>query len=271
MPFDTVIRGASVVDGTGRPAVVTDVALSGNRIVAVGPLPNEVEAASVIDAAGCVVAPGFVDIHTHSDVALLQPGAGTNKICQGVTTEIVGNCGFSAFPVDRQQRQAHADHLAYLGPDRAELAWEDLAGYVDALEAAHPIMNTACLVGHGTLRIVAVGLSERPLDDRQQARLAWLLDQALEQGAFGFSTGLTYVPSMFGDAEEITMLARVAARRGAADLVLLRPDRVADRATFAQSTELPVGIETVWVNGTVTVEHGRWNGASAGEVLRRVS
>ena len=214
MPFDLVISGGTVIDGSGAPGYPADVAVTGGVIRAVGALGGAA-AARRIDAAGQVVAPGFIDIHTHSDVTLTRPSAGVNKICQGVTTEVTGNCGFSAFPVAPGRAAEHAEHLAYLGPDQADLRWHDFAGYAEAVRAARPIANVGCLVGQGTLRIAA-GVPAAPeypvafLD-----ALGRLLEECLEQGALGFTTGLTYVPSMFGTADEIAALGAVATRHDA--------------------------------------------------------
>jgi N-acyl-D-amino-acid deacylase len=213
--FDLLVRNAFLVDGSGAPGRRADVGVCRGVITAVGTLPEGAQAESDIDASGLTLAPGFIDVHTHSDVTLLAGAAGINKICQGVTTEITGNCGFSAFPVAERHRQLHNDHLAYLGPDVAELRWSDFDGYAHAVEAAGPIQNVACLAGHGTLRIAVAGNAPGPLDEEQCREICALLDEALSEGAYGFSTGLTYVPSMFGSLTEIIMLGQVAARHGA--------------------------------------------------------
>ncbi len=213
--FDLLVRNAMVVDGTGGPGRAADVGVLDGVIKAVGTLPADAGARSDVDATGLTLVPGFIDIHTHSDVTLLAGAAGVNKVCQGVTTEMTGNCGFSAFPIAERQRRLHADHLAYLGPDVADLTWTDFDGYAHAVEAAGPIQNVACLAGHGTLRIAVTGNAEGPLSANQDRDICAQLDGALEQGAFGFSTGLTYVPSMFGTLAEIAMLSKVAARHGA--------------------------------------------------------
>lgn len=192
-----------------------DVGVIDGRIVAIGEIAESAPAKRRIAANGLVVAPGFIDIHTHSDVTLLEPGAGINKVCQGVTTEVTGNCGFSPFPVADAQRDALTELVAYLGPAELDLGWHDFAGYASALQAAGPIQNVACLVGHGALRIAASGLADRPLTTDEQSLIARLLDETLEQGAFGFTSGLTYVPSMFAPTEELILLASVAADRDA--------------------------------------------------------
>jgi len=215
MGYDLVIRNAEVIDGTGADSRRGDVALGDGRIAAVATLPDSIDARCTIDARGSVVAPGFIDIHTHSDATMLKHGTGINKLAQGVTTEVTGNCGFSAFPVAPERRQLHEEHLACVGPDTAELKWTDFAGYAEALRQAKPIQNVACLVGHGTLRVAVNGLSSDAYTPDQEDQLGRLLEEALEQGGFGFTTGLTYSPSMFATTDELVALGKIAARHSA--------------------------------------------------------
>jgi N-acyl-D-amino-acid deacylase len=211
--YDLLFRGATVVDGTGAPPEAADVAVAGGRIAAVGSLGPDIDAARVVEADGLVLAPGFIDIHTHSDVSLMRDGAGESKALQGVTTEVVGNCGFSAYPVDPRRLALHVEHLEGIQQRPVEPTWTDLEGYGRALEEGGSALNVASLVGHGCLRIAAVGL-ERDVDEDALARMSALLEQCMEQGAFGLSTGLTYVPSMYAGTNEIVELSRVVERYG---------------------------------------------------------
>jgi len=240
MAFDLVISGGTVLDGSGGPGYRADVAVTGGIIAAVGDLAgvSGSETARRLDAAGLVVAPGFIDIHTHSDVTLTQPGAGINTICQGVTTEITGNCGFSAFPVAPARRAEHAEHLAYLGPDRADLRWRDFDGYAEAVRASRPIGNVGCLAGHGTLRIAAGVPPAAEYPGEYRDALGRLLEECLEQGALGFSTGLTYVPSMFGTTDEIATLGEIAARHDALYATHARGVAGQERAAVAEAVEV---------------------------------
>ena len=167
---------------------------------------------TIVDVRGLVVAPGFIDIHTHSDVSLLHDPAGESKVRQGVTTEVIGNCGFSPFPVSSHGRAALIDHLARLGDAPVEPHWHDLAGYAAAIEADPPALNVAALVGHGALRIAAMTDPYGPSSTADRDAMAELLDIALSQGAFGMSTGLTHTPSSLGPTAEIDVLAAVCAR-----------------------------------------------------------
>ena len=203
-----LLRGASSVDGSPL-----DVGLRDGRIVSVG--GGFRGATRELDLGGLVLAPGFIDIHTHSDVSLLHDPAGESKVLQGVTTEVVGNCGFSAFPVHPSRRDMLADHLSRLGDARASLSWKDFDGYAAALDAARPAINVAALVGHSALRIAAMADPYGPASPDDIARMRRLLDAALAAGAYGMSTGLTHTPSALGDTAEVTALVEICARHDA--------------------------------------------------------
>ena len=212
MSFDLLLRGGRVVDGTGAPERPATVGIVGGRIAFIGPMTDSVPAARTVDLTGLVISPGFIDIHTHSDVSLLHDPAGTGKVLQGVTTEVVGNCSFSPFPVADRSRVALSDHLARLGDAPIDPHWHDLNGYASVLQANPTALNVAALVGHGALRIAAMADPYGPSSEPERAAMAALLETALQQGAFGFSTGLTHTPSSIGPTAEIDVLAAVCAR-----------------------------------------------------------
>ena len=212
--FDLVVRNATLVDGTGSPARPADIGVTGDRIEAIGSLPEDVETGATIDAAGRVVCPGFIDIHTHSDLTLVADGAGESKLLQGVTTEVVGNCSFAAFPIEPSRLALHADHLARATAPITPW-WTDLDGYADALHEEGLAINVAPLAGHGTLRVAAMGVDQRPPSADELDRMKRDLAAALDQGAFGMSTGLTHVPSAYGAYDEVVALAHVLATNGA--------------------------------------------------------
>ncbi|MGI9147131.1 MAG: N-acyl-D-amino-acid deacylase family protein [Chloroflexota bacterium] len=213
--YDLLIRGALLVDGSGTFAQHGDLGVRDGHIAAMGAIPADATAERTLSGAGQVLSPGFIDVHTHSDGSLLLDGAGESKVFQGVTTEVVGNCSFSTFPLNlSERRELHADHLARIGDDPVALDWSDLEGYAGVLERAGIAINVAPQVGHGTLRVAAMGLEDRPPSSDELARMRQLAAGAMDQGAFGFSTGLTHVPSAYGDTDEVVALAEVAARFG---------------------------------------------------------
>ncbi len=214
--FDLLIRGATLLDGTGAPPRPDDLGVVGERIAAIGAIPGDATAARLIDARGRALCPGFIDVHSHSDVSLLLDPRGESKVHQGVTTEVIGNCGFSAFPLALpERRQQHLDLLASLGTGTIEPTWSDLEGYRAAFaQRGGTALNLAPQVGHGTLRIAVMGMERRPPTVEELERMQWLLAQALEQGAFGLASGLTYPPSGYADTEELIALSRVVARFG---------------------------------------------------------
>ena len=213
MTLDLLIRGGMVYDGSGAAPCLVDVGVSGRQIAWVGD-GAEVRATRVIDASGQVVAPGFIDIHTHSDLSLLIDGRGQSKVAQGVTTEVTGNCGFSPFPINPEHMQLHLDLLAGIGDDALDLAWTDLEGYRQVAQDKGIALNIAPLVGHGALRIAAMGLSSAAADAQQLERMRELLSRLLDQGAFGMTTGLTYVPSRYAPTSELVALCEILAARG---------------------------------------------------------
>jgi len=209
---ETWLRGGTIVDGTGAPPRTGDVAIVGeitSRVTPPGAVPAHPR--DEIDCTGMTITPGFIDIHTHSDLSFVRHPSATSKIMQGVTTEVVGNCGFSPFPVHPHRREVLIDFLRGLGVPRTNIPWSDFAGYADAIDAYRPIMNVAPLAGHGALRIAAAGTGDVTVDDDLLRTMKRLLRECLDQGAFGLSTGLSYVPSQFASPDEINALARVVA------------------------------------------------------------
>ena len=202
MAFDVIIANGMVIDGTGRLRYEADIAVSGGKIAAIGGL-ERAEAERVIDATGLVVAPGFIDMHTHSDLSLLDDPRGDSKVHQGITTEVAGNCAYSPFPVgpDGPESLRRSMRQAF------EWDWTDLDGWASHLESNGIGVNVAPQVGHGSVR-KAVGLTSdrRPTAD-ELGSMRRLVAESVEQGAFGMSTGLTTAPSMYGDTDEVVALA----------------------------------------------------------------
>jgi N-acyl-D-amino-acid deacylase len=208
--FDWLIRGAAVIDGSGAPAQAADLALRGDRIAAIAPgLAGE--ATRVVDAPGCFVTPGFIDMHAHSDFSLLQVPSAECKLRQGVTTEVTGMCGFSPAPTipgGGLLREA----TEFLAPG-LPWDWTSFGSWLDRLRGAGLSANVVPFVGHGALRTAAMGFERRAPGADEARRMADLLRESLEAGAFGVSTGLIYAPGSFSETEELVALARVLAER----------------------------------------------------------
>ncbi len=202
---DLVLRGGLLVDGTGAPARPADVAITGGRISAVGSVGSVGsvgEAVRTIDVSGRVVAPGFVDLHSHSDVTLLSNPAAPSKVQQGVTTEVVGNCGLGTFPFAGDAGELR-NAVSFLDRDPAVAwSWTDFDGYVAALTAAGPAVNVATLVAHVPLRLSSGG---------DLVRLRGLLAEALAAGAAGASTGLAYAPLHDVGEDELAAIGETVA------------------------------------------------------------
>src|SRR3989440_8791442 len=212
MTWSLLIRGGSVVDGSGAPARRADVAVEGERIVAVAPQLTG-PAARVIDAGGHAVARGFIDMHSHSDLFYFACPSAESKVRQGVTTEVVGMCSFSQAPLRPDQREIVQGWAGGIGAT-LDLRWETFAQYLDALRAIRPSVNVAHFVGHGALRIAAMGFEARPAGADDLAGMQRLLGEAMDAGAFGFSTGLVYAPSAYSDTNELIALAKSMRARG---------------------------------------------------------
>lgn len=212
---DLVLRDGLVVDGTGNPWRRGDVVVDGGRIVQVVPAGTAPPARRVLDASGHVVAPGFIDIHAHSDLAVLaRPGAEV-KLRQGITTEVVGNCGISVAPgATRFAADLHAYASPILGFEDLEWRWSDVAGYLDAVQRAHPAVNVATYVGLGTVRCAVTGFRESAPTADERAEMVALVRTAMSQGAVGVSSGLVYAPGSYASREEIVEQVAESARWG---------------------------------------------------------
>ncbi|ANZ16574.1 amidohydrolase [Streptomyces noursei ATCC 11455] len=218
--MDTVFRDVRVIDGSGGPSYRADVALADGRIAALhrasdaGPRPS---AARTVDAAGLALAPGFIDMHAHSDLALLRDPEHTAKAAQGVTLEVLGQDGLSYAPVDDRTLAEVRRAITGWNGDGADIdfSWRTVGGYLDALDTAHGgrgiAVNAAYLVPQGTVRMYAVGWDDRAPSPAELDAMRQLVAEGLAQGAVGMSSGLTYTPGMYAENAELTALCRVVA------------------------------------------------------------
>jgi len=221
MAFDILLTSARVLDGTGRDPFPGVIGVSGGRIAAIGNLGTDgagagVEAARTIDCGGRVVAPGFVDMHSHSDWVLPQPDHGdvlAPLLEQGITTLVAGNCGCSPAPyLDGNARLL--PHLGRMLHDHdLDYAWSGMASWLATLETRGLALNVAQLVGHGTVRAAVKGADPGAATPDELARMADLVRASLDEGAIGLSTGLGYAPGIFADTEELIAVTRPLAER----------------------------------------------------------
>ncbi|WP_240138842.1 N-acyl-D-amino-acid deacylase family protein [Streptomyces sp. MUM 178J] len=223
--MDLVIRDARVIDGTGGPSYRADVALDGGRIAAIhpetasGPRPS---AARALQAHGLALSPGFIDMHAHSDLALLRDPDHSAKAAQGVTLEVLGQDGLSYAPVDdRTLAEVRSAIAGWNGgapggarrDDGVGFDWRTVGEYLDRLDRGIAV-NAAYLVPQGSVRMLAVGWDDRPATEAELTRMRQLVAEGLQQGAVGMSSGLTYPPGMYADLAELAALCRVVARHG---------------------------------------------------------
>jgi N-acyl-D-amino-acid deacylase len=256
---DLLIRGAHIIDGSGAPGVTGDVAVRDGRIRAVNTAPGG-QAQRVIDGDGLVLAPGFIDIHTHSDFTLPLNPLAEGKIRQGVTTEVVGNCGFSVAPALPGKAALLRDYLAASAP------WLDFrdtsfADYMDAFPDVS--VNTIMQAGHHTLRLMAMGADDRAPNDAELQHMQRMLEEALQAGALGLSSGLFTTPGGYASSDEMVALGHVLRRHGGAYSSHVRDE--ANRVFDAVREAIAVG-ETCGIH--VQIAHlklsgvDNWGGAS---------
>ena len=213
-----LIRNGLVVDGTGRAAFPADVLVEGDRIadVVARPNPNPLPRVPEIDAAGCLVTPGFIDAHAHSDAYLLIEPDAPSKLSQGITTEINGQCGGSVAPRYGAARlSSDWASMTYPGGDGTPgPTWRSMSEYRALLDQVRPAINTVQFVGHNTLRSSVIGYDAVRATPETLRAMEDLLARELDDGGWGLTTGLIYQPGKYSDAAEVTALARVAATRG---------------------------------------------------------
>jgi len=207
MTFDLLIRNGTMLDGTGAESVSADIGICGDRIKAVGDLSNA-EAKQIIDATGKMVCPGFIDAHSHSDAYLLIEPRASSKVFQGITTEVCGNCGASVAPrLGGAKLPSDWEDKPFPG------TWRTVSEYRKLFEQAKPVVNEALLIGHNTLHRGICGYEPRGANPDELKKMVRALEQALDEGGCGMSTGLIYPPASAVPTEEIIALAKVVAER----------------------------------------------------------
>jgi len=263
MAFDLIIENGLVVDGTGEPGVHASVGINGTKITAIGDL-SDAETAKRIDASGHIVSPGFIDTHAHADGALLIDGQHAEGIRQGITTEIVGPDGLTYAPLPREKYLMYRQYLSgLLGLPPEDL---DMSSISSALGNYNnkTAPNVAMFLGHGPIRVGAVGMEDVPLRGGVLKQAIQTMEESFEQGACGFATGLSYYPNSFSDSEELVELCKIAAKHDKAFSIHTRNHNV-DRAYHGGGVEeaLEIGRRS---GVRVHLEHYRTSADNAGHV-----
>ena len=221
--YDLLVKGARIIDGTGASSWMGDIAMKSGRIVAMGQL--EGEAVRAIEANGLVASPGFVDIHTHSDLSFMLDPTAQSKIRQGVTLEVTGNCGMSACAplVTEEAKASLRDRIAEYGSD-LNVDWSSFGEWLDSLEKAGSSLNLATLVGHGTVRAAVLGFDDRgPTPDELEV-MQRLVAESLDAGAIGLSAGVYFPPGTYARTEELIEIAKVAGDRNKLHTIHIRDE-----------------------------------------------
>ncbi len=236
----TLLKNGLLVDGTGKAGYRADVLIDGETIAQIGAI-DPAAAEQVIDCTGLVVAPGFIDVHTHDDAIVLDAPGMLPKISQGVTTVVTGNCGISLAPL---VTQAPIEPLGLLGTGR--FRYSRLAAYADAVDAAQPAINVAALIGHTTLRAAAMPQLDRAAGVEERLAMAGLLRQAMDDGALGLSSGVFYETAFAADERELAEVAAASALAGGIYVTHIRSematilDAIEEAARTARRSGLPL-------------------------------
>lgn len=253
--LDILIKKGRIVDGGGNPWFKADVAIANGKIVGIAN-SIETEAKEIIDAEGLIVAPGFIDMHTHSDLRLFKHPEEDAKLMQGFTTALLGQDGLSVAPIDEANKKAMMRRVAgLLGTYLTEWPWNSMAEYLDAIDAVKPATNSLMLVPHGAIRAMALGWENRPATAEELKRMKAILAQAMEEGAVGLSTGLIYPPGMFADRTELVELCKVTASYGGFFVVHMRNESdfllesIEEVVDICLEAECPLHISHLKVSG----------------------
>jgi len=245
--LDLVIKNGRIVDGTGNPWFKQDVGIANGKIVKIGNLSAE-ESKRIIDAKGLIVAPGFIDMHSHSDLSPLINPHTESKIRQGITTEVVGNCGVSAAPLNDFLKEEIMKTTPILEEAGLELDWSTMSEYLCRLDEKKIAINIVSLVGHGNIRAMVMKYDARPPTKNELEEMRKVLVKTLEEGAFGLSSGLIYPPGCYANTTELIELCKVVARysglysshiRGEEERLI---DSVKEAIKIGEKTEVPVEI-----------------------------
>ncbi len=258
--YDLVIRDARIIDGTGRPAFNGNIGIVSKRIVAVSSTPLSDEASHIINARGMAVTPGFIDAHTHDDLVVLRNSTALPEVHQGVTTLVIGNCGFGLAPmVPAYVETLKGYSAAVLGEDKQPWDWPTMGAFLQTLRAMPLGQNVRVLLGHTALRVATMGFEARAATEREIVEQEALTAEAMQSGAAGLSLGLMYIPGLATPTSELVRLARVVGQYGGVVTAHMRGEgdnlltSIAEMLTIAEQAEVAVHISHLKVTG-----HKNW-------------
>ena len=263
----TLLKGGLVVDGSGKPGYKADVLLEDNKIAAIGTIATGTNV-QVLDVGGLVVAPGFIDTHSHSDLEVLLRPEVMPKIMQGITTEILGQDGISRAPLPKEYIGTWRKNLAGLDGNSDKIDWEyeTTDNYLHMIETVKPGLNECYLVPHGNVRMEAMGLDDRPATEEEIRRMQAIVRREMESGAWGLSTGLIYTPCSYGNSREIIAMCKVVAEYDGCFVVHQRSE--ADSILPSMEEVINIGrqsgVKIHWSHFKVC---GRKNWHKAGQVV----
>ena len=249
--FDLLIKNGHIIDGTGNPYYKADIGIKGGHIARIDSDIDPSDVKRVIHADGLTVSPGFIDSHTHDDLFVAVKPTADEKVLQGVTTLVVGNCGYSVAPILRDQEAFFRGFLgSFGGKDVSDdfLEISTIKDYLERIEAARPGINVLSLVGHFTVRAAVLGMENRAPSDIELKKMKALVAQAMEDGAFGLSTGLAYAPGIYSETDEIIELCKVVRQYGGIYTTHLRSESdsvipaVAEAVKIGDKAGIPVQI-----------------------------
>jgi N-acyl-D-amino-acid deacylase len=266
--FDLSLRGGLIVDGSGSRPFRADVGVRDGKIERIGAIGPQA-ARTTIDADGLFLSPGFIDMHSHSDFVLPAKPWAEGKLMQGITTEVVGNCGMSAAPINPARLDPLRSYVDFLCEEGLSWEWTGFGDYLDKLEGHGVAVNVAALVGHNTTRIAVMGFAERAPSSQELEEMRGLVASCMREGAFGFSSGLIYVPGIYATTLELQELCKVAAAQGGIYSSHIRGEgqellrSVEEAISIGEGAHIPVEISHMKASG-----RGNWG--RVGDALKLI-
>jgi len=222
--YDLVLKSGNIVDGSGKTAFMGDIGIVGQIITNIGKISGG-EAKKIINVEGCVVCPGFVDMHSHSDLMVMTRDFPDIKVRQGVTTELLGQDGLGVAPVNIDDKEILSSLVSsLLGDASVEWDWASLGDYLDSIDRCGLAVNVASLISHGSVRISVMGMEDRKATQEELRRMEEIIKKAMDEGAIGLSTGLIYPPCNYSDDEELIRLTKAASEKNGIFVIHMRDE-----------------------------------------------